>query len=115
VVEAQGGSSDVVEAESGTGGVKCGGRGGATRRVPPCPVRHRLGWRGGGGETSTGETAVSCRPRETELEAVASCSGEERQPTMAVSGAVMMAASGMTVTMMTGVAAMAAHRQNSTA
>jgi hypothetical protein len=34
---------------------------------------------------------------------------------MAVSGAVMMAASGMTVTMMTGVAAMAAHRQNSTA
>jgi hypothetical protein len=39
--------------------------------APPCPVRHQLGCRGGGSKTSTGETMVSCRPRETELEVAA--------------------------------------------
>jgi hypothetical protein len=46
----------------------------------------------GGSETSIGEMAVSCRPRETKLEAAAACGGEERQPMMMVSGVVAMVA-----------------------
>jgi hypothetical protein len=87
--------------------------GGATHWVPPCPVRGQLGCHGGGSETSTGETAVLCRLRETELEVVTMCGGEERQPAMTVLGAVATATTEEKATAVLGATAteMAAHRQ----
>jgi hypothetical protein len=79
--------------------------------VPPCPVRGQLGCHGGGSETSTGETAVLCRLRETELEVVTACGGEERQPAMAVLGTATMTEEKATAVLGATAMEMEAHRQ----